>query len=497
MAATLVGVAALGLLVLFSDTAVSVVRKWSDSLTFTHGFLIVPIVGYLVWRVRENVARLAPEPNLWGLVAIAAAAFGWLIGNVAGVLVVQQFALVALLQAMVFTVLGRRVARALAFPLAYLYFAVPAGEFLVPPLQDFTAVFTVKVLRLIGVPVFLDGIFISIPTGNFEVAEACAGVRFLIAMVALGCLYSYLTYHTWIRRLAFIALSMAVPIIANGFRAFGIVYIAYLTDNRVAVSVDHIVYGWVFFTAVMMALLALGMLFRERDAVPDADAPPARTVTGGSTIRSARAFVTAAAAVMLVAGAAPVYALYIDSQPAAALGGAELPAVSPPWTAASEEGRWRPVFPGADRVLTRTYVSDDRRASLAIAYFSRQTEGAEVIGDLNDLAGGTSWKRAGGGRRDAVIDGQALRVAYTRYLASDGDRIVWYWYWVDGAFTGGAYVAKALEARAKLLGGVQAAAVIAVTAPYNDRPSEADASIESLLASLAPIGKALERMAGR
>ena len=255
--------AAVLLLALFGETAASIVGKWQTSDTFAHGWLILPICGWFVWNSRASLARLSPAPSAWGLAAVAVFAFGWFLGAVADVLVVQQLALAAMVQATVLAVLGPRVALVLLFPLGYLYFAVPVGEFLVPPMQDWTAVFVVKTLRLVGVPVFSDGVFIAIPTGNFEVAEACAGVRFLIAMIALGVLWARINYRSWPRRLLFVALSVAVPIVANWLRAFGIVLVAYLTDNEVAVGVDHIIYGWVFFVIVIGLLFAVGMTFSE------------------------------------------------------------------------------------------------------------------------------------------------------------------------------------------------------------------------------------------
>ena len=97
-------------------------------------------------------------------------------GFVASVALVQQFAFVIVIQGLFLAVLGLKIGRLLLFPLAYMAFAVPFGRFMIPPLQDLTAFFVVKWLRLIDVPVFLDGIFISIPTGNFEVAELAGGV---------------------------------------------------------------------------------------------------------------------------------------------------------------------------------------------------------------------------------------------------------------------------------------------------------------------------------
>ncbi len=243
------------------------------------------ICTYIIWTRRRRLAGLVPRANYWGLAIIVLLGFGWLLGQLASVLLVQQFALVAMVQALFLTVLGWRVTAVIAFPLLYLFFAVPVGDFLIPPLQDLTAEFVVAGLRLTGVPVFLDGVLIAIPTGSFEVARACAGVRYLIATLALGVLIAGIFYRSWPRRLVFVGLSIMVPIVANGRRAYGIVMIAHLSDFRLAVAVDHVVYGWVFFGFVTLVLLLLGASFRERGA-PDWQAVPVPAATSPATLHA-------------------------------------------------------------------------------------------------------------------------------------------------------------------------------------------------------------------
>lgn len=70
--------------------------------------------------------------------------------------------------------------------------------------------------------------------------------------------------------------------------------------------------------------------------------------------------------------------------------------------------------------------------------------------------------------------------------------MIWYWYWVDGRMTGDPYWAKVLEAKAKLLGGVQAAAIIALAADYRSDPDEAEMQLREFTARGAPLTSALE-----
>jgi exosortase A len=171
--------------------------------------------------------------------------------------------MIATVSLAVWAVLGTAALRLLAFPLAFLFFAVPFGEFLMPTLIDRTADVTIWALRLTGVPVYREGNFFTIPTGRWSVVEACSGLRYLIASLMVGCLFAYLSYRTLRRRAIFVACAIAVPIVANWIRAYMIVMLGHLSGNRLAVGADHLLYGWVFFGVVMALLFFIGARWRE------------------------------------------------------------------------------------------------------------------------------------------------------------------------------------------------------------------------------------------
>ncbi|HEX2942038.1 MAG TPA: archaeosortase/exosortase family protein, partial [Rhodopila sp.] len=125
-----------------------------------------------------------------------------------------------------------------------------------------------------GVPAYIDGYVIEIPQGTFYVAEACAGLRFLIASIAFGFLYALLMFRSPVRRGVFVLASMTVPIFANGLRAIGIVYLGYLLGSAQAAAADHILYGWLFFSLVILLLIALGLPFRQDDMPGEAEPQP-------------------------------------------------------------------------------------------------------------------------------------------------------------------------------------------------------------------------------
>ncbi len=281
LAALLLALAAIVLL--YHATFWSMLELWSRSQTFAHGFLIVPISCWLAWRQRARLAALAPQPSRQGLLLLGALGLAWLLADAANVPVVEQYAATAMLPACVLAILGWPAVRLLAFPLAYLFLAVPFGEVFLDPLIDFTAAFTVTALQWTGVPVFRDGSNFSLPTGNWSVVEACSGLRYLIAALALGALYAHVHFHSTRRRLAVMAAALLVPILANGVRAYLIVMLGHLSNMRLAVGVDHLIYGWLFFGLVVLLLFWLAARWRELPlarAVPSARpgrGVPART----------------------------------------------------------------------------------------------------------------------------------------------------------------------------------------------------------------------------
>jgi exosortase A len=259
-------VVGLVLWLLFHSEVAAAVQTWNDSTAYNHCFLVIPIALYLLWDRRGALAgvpwQLMPAALLLG-VPLAAV---WLVSERLGIMEGRQLAAVSFVEVLLLAMLGKRLWWAMAGPLLYLYFLVPFGEFLTPGLQDVTTFFIRHGLEILGVPAYIDGYVIEIPQGTFFVAEACAGLRFLIASTAFGCLYSLLIYRSPLRRAVFILASVLVPIIANGFRAIGIVYLGHILGSAEAAAADHILYGWIFFSLVILLLIAFGLPFREDEA---------------------------------------------------------------------------------------------------------------------------------------------------------------------------------------------------------------------------------------
>lgn len=301
-------------LALFWAEARHAVRIWETSAAYNHGWLILPIALWLAWARKHRLPLLRPRPTpLFALLALPGVAV-WLLAERMGVMEGRQFAALGLFYALFLSVFGWRVALAMAAPLIYLVFLVPFGAFTVPALQVITARMIDWGLDFTGIPHFVDDLMIEIPAGSFYVAEACAGLRFIIAALAFGALYAFVMYRSPWRRAAVMALALLVPIAANGVRAFGLVLLGHWWGSAAAVEADHVIYGWGFFSVVILLLIAAGLPFRE-----DRDAPPHLTGPGPAGGRGGPAAALGAAALALgLAAAGPAAAARLDAVAAAA-----------------------------------------------------------------------------------------------------------------------------------------------------------------------------------
>ena len=240
-------------------------HQWWNIDTYNHILLVPLIAGWLVYLKAPEAARVAPRPWSWGIAIVAAGLGLWLTGRITGINLIAHAGAVGAMQGAIVAVLGVRVSVLFALPLAYLAFLVPFGDEMIPGLQAITAKIAIALTLWSGIPAVIDGIYIDTPVGLFIVAEACSGVKFLIAMVTLAVLVGFTRFKSWTRRAAFMAAAIIVPILANGVRAWGTIYIAQFAGVEFAAGFDHVFYGWIFFAIVVAIVLAGAWRFFEME----------------------------------------------------------------------------------------------------------------------------------------------------------------------------------------------------------------------------------------
>lgn len=507
-----IAIAFLAPFLLYFDTAKSIVTIWNHSDTFAHGYIILPISLWLIWRRRANFIAMPPQPWWPPLILLVLIGFGWLLARMGEVQVVMQYALVSMFPVIALALFGRRLAWSLAFPLLFLLLAVPFGEIFIDPLVAFTADFTVSALQLVGIPVLRNGSRFEIPSGSWSVVEACSGVRYLISSVTLGLLYAYLTYGSTWRRLSFLLVSIVVPIVANGIRAFTIVLIGHFSGMTLAVGFDHIIYGWVFFGLVMFLMFWIGSFWREDDtpgahsatggAVPVSVPMPGSQSTAPAPTPASTKMLLMAGAIVLITALGPLLATVNDRATANA-NPVRLGSIDIKWPAAQSPSAWTPRFAPADGSYTGAFQSRGATPSspvgLSILYYRNQRNGKAVISSTNRLANDNDPLHVmRSSVRNETIGGRPLAIRESILEGPSGALVVWQWYVIDGQTTASDVVGKVLQAKAKLLFRGDDGAVILLSAPYAADAEQARSTLRGFATdNLAAIDAALAAARGR
>lgn len=475
---------------LFRADFQAMLRMWSTSATFTYGFLVFPGVLFLAWQRRAALRTIPASPAWPALLPVIGATALWLLGWLADLQAARQLGAVLLLIFSFWLILGKRLARAFAWPLLFMLFLVPEGQFMIPRLMSWTADFAVVAARLSGIPVFRDGMLLTIPSGDFEIIQACSGVRFLLASVALGWFMSGAVFRDWRRRLVLLAAAVVVPLIANGLRAYLIILLGHLSDMRLVA--DHVLIGQIFFSLVFFVMCWLSLRYSDVDSLGF------MPLAGTDAVRGAgpASLIAAATACLVAAAAGPLLSASVRDQLAQREAGA-LPVIPEPggdWPAQGIDAvPWSPRYAGASDQLRARLGSVDA----TIVIYEEQSEGAELVNARNELFDPDEWTSFAT-RRGRVEAERPLRYNEVELRSASQQVLLRYWFLLDGDVLLRAEAAK-LRALAQIFRVTRpVSSVVMVGARFEQDPATAAARLDAFLKAwcAAPVPAASQSPCG-
>jgi exosortase A len=453
---------------------------WVEQPAYSHGYLVLGIAVWLGYRELRRAPLGAFEPSAIGLAALALVVAGAAFGRAADVALATQLGLPLTLITGLWAVTGRRTAMRFLVPVAYLVFAIPVWDGINDGLRDLTVVVVGELTRQSAIPALIEGNFILIPSGVFEVEGGCSGLHYLIVGCALSVLYGLVTFDRWLPRLYAVALGIVLALIANWIRVFVVIVAGHLTDmQHYLVTVDHYYFGWVLFFVVLGPLFFFGRHLERlapRHASPSARGEAERATrtqeaerasdlpaqnTRGSA--SANAMIVAAAGVLAVGAWLSFRAAARPAAPTA-VRNLVLPAVQG-WR---YEGEWDsimwPRFANADVESGARYGRGTEHVSVYVAQYAVQGQGKEVV-YYENFPAGSSGVAARATVTAVLGDDAAIPLAELEVAEPAGERrLVWYGYQVAGRRTRDPFVAKLYQALGAMQGRWDAQAIVA-TAP--------------------------------
>ena len=178
----------------YNPVLMLMIRTWRADPDYSHGFLIVPLALYFAYEKTPKLRRAKIEGSWWGVAILAFGVFALCIGVLGGLLTAARSGFVITLIGLVLLLAGKEVFRILLFPMAFLFLMVPLPTTLVNiiafPLQLVAANWAVSTLQSLGIPSLLEGNIIHLAHTQLFVAQACSGLRSLMALLTLGVVFA-------------------------------------------------------------------------------------------------------------------------------------------------------------------------------------------------------------------------------------------------------------------------------------------------------------------
>lgn len=419
------------LALLFSSTSSSLIARWLRmDEAYSHGFLMMAMVIWLVWRQPWPAAGGRRWP--W-LVAMLPLLLLWWLGQMADIILFEQLALPALWLLAVGVIWSTAALRAFAFPILLLYFAVPLWDHLVPWLVQMAVEVVSFLVARTDIPVIMQGNQIEIPSGIITVADGCSGERYLVVGLAFGVLAARFFFSCWRWRAVIIGLALLLGVLTNWVRIYLLVLIAYATEMQSSLMHDHEAFGFMLF-GVIFALLVL-LIRHFGDNGPQ---PPAAVLPGAQ--RSWPAVATALLALLLPLVAASVIRglPQVAAQPLQLAGQQAQPwPLSQPIFNQGRQQQQQAVWPLADGLWLETTVSSFGEARDLLPYSTLLRRDLWLILNQRQLLDG---------------DGSPQRELELRSLVNGERLLLRYSLAVGGQVVVNPYLAKLAEIPARLGG---------------------------------------------
>ena len=270
-----IGSAVIGLTAaVYAPVLYHLVLHWKIVPDYSHGFLVAPLSVYFAWEHKRELARVEIEGSWWGLVPLVLGVAALSIGRLGVELTAMRSGFVLSLIGMVLLLFGREIFRILTFPLLFLFLMVPLPQSLVNvvafPLQLMAAGAAVDALQALGIPALVEGNIIHLAHAKLFVADACSGLRSLMALLTLGVVFAYFFRRNNVERLVLIASTIPIAIFVNAVRVALTGILTHHYGEDMATGVIHEFQGMITFSVAFVLLLLeaslIGWIRRDRGA---------------------------------------------------------------------------------------------------------------------------------------------------------------------------------------------------------------------------------------
>lgn len=444
------------------DIVGSIFIEWGSEGPYSHGYLGFIVFIASLWVKRGDLYNIQFSVSKLGAVLLILSLILLLVSSISNVQQLQQASLFLVIVSIPTYLLGLASLRVLFLPYIILALNLPIWHLLQWPLREISTVISYWGGNLLGSEITRTGYLLATPGGNFEVEPACSGLGFFLVSALLAACLSCFEKLSWKQSLLFLVMSISIALVANWVRIIVIVYVGNVTHMNHFIVQDHLSFGWFVFLLFLIPLIFLSRYFIA-DKV--ANLSPENTQSSHANIMGIVMHSTFACVIILSYSMSyhwifnrfdPHYQFKIPQ-----INGYEL--VSENKTLSPN---WQPKSIGASTESFNYFTKHMIGFQVYVANYPRQSQAHEMIYVENSFYNDDIWQRADFESLELTdADGIDCVGLITLSQGGERNRLISYWYVIDGFYTADKRVAKLREIEASLR-GKPAASIIAVSMDY-------------------------------
>jgi exosortase len=250
------------LILLYAPTLKLLVWQWYNDADYSHGFLVPILSAYLIWARRDKLRSIPRNPSIWGMVVVLFSIGVMYLGSLGAENSLARLSFIGVICGLIVYFVGSKALRAMAFPIAFLLFAIPMPTVvyneIVFPLQFIASKFATGTLEMLNLfPIMREGNVLILPGMRLEVVEACSGIRSLMSLLALAAGYGYVVERSVAVRWFMVLAMVPLASVSNGLRIMITAIMAHYIGPKAAEGFMHEFSGWVIFVVATILFLAL------------------------------------------------------------------------------------------------------------------------------------------------------------------------------------------------------------------------------------------------
>ncbi|WP_297793920.1 exosortase A [uncultured Marinobacter sp.] len=432
------------------------VLLWYDSIIYSHGYLVLAGILFLLYLRRHKLATLTINGSPLALLLLAAASAVLLFAQAADVRFVRLILVPVLIVLWGWSIWGRGFPKVAGGPILLMLYAAPIWDDLSPLLQHITVFFNDILLKFVDIQATIKEFYIVLDVGTFYVAGGCSGVRYLMVGLFLATFYGQLYYRSHLLTLLLVIFAGLLSMFANWLRVFGVIAAGHYTDMETSLIENHEAFGWGVF--IVFTLIPLFYISSKLEAHFQNDDDSAKAAIERPRPRYTSAAWPVISSLLILWPA--IIPLVVDAKTrrVSESWNPELVETNSDWRGPLPHANiWQPEYQNYDIELSGVYVSSDlRQVQLHITGYRRQTQNKELIYFGNKLFNQKKWQLVSTTKRDLAnrYSAAPTRVNETiiQDLSNGSQVILWSWYDVGGVLTDSKIEAKVAGALNKIFG---------------------------------------------